>query len=145
LVLPEEVNTTLSVAERSKTTGHLMIKMPKVGSMISYFPPHFCVFKINVKGPNISIETKSQVVNKTQDKHPYVLFVFSYQFLSLNFSSTSSSTYLEFDKDPSSTIDYTQIVNQNKKNSQLKTKLNPQKERENSVDFIDDPDVPPLI
>jgi len=70
---------------------------------------------------------------------------FSYQFLSLNFSSTSSSTYLEFDKDPSSTIDYTQIVNQNKKNSQLKTKLNPQKERENSVDFIDDPDVPPLI
>ncbi len=84
-------------------------------------------------------------MNKTPDKHPYVLFVFSSQFLSLNFSSTSSSTYLEFDKDPSSTIDYTQIVNQNKKNSQLKTKLNPQKERENSVDFIDDPDVPPLI
>jgi hypothetical protein len=61
------------------------------------------------------------------------------------FSSSSSSTYLELGKDPSSTVDYTQIINQNKKNSQLKTKPNLQKERENSTDFIDDPDVPPLI
>ena len=30
LVLPEEVNVTLSSAERSKITGHLVIKMPKV-------------------------------------------------------------------------------------------------------------------
>jgi protein TilB len=30
LVLPEEVNTTRSKAERSKITGHLVIKMPKV-------------------------------------------------------------------------------------------------------------------
>lgn len=30
LVLPEEVNVTLSSAERSKVTGHLVIKMPKV-------------------------------------------------------------------------------------------------------------------
>ncbi|CAF4293976.1 unnamed protein product, partial [Rotaria sordida] len=30
-------------------------------------------------------------------------------------------------------------------NSQLKPKTNPSKERENSSDFIDNPDVPPLI
>lgn len=61
-------------------------------------------------------------------------------------TSTQSSTYLELGKDPSSTVDYTQIVNQNKKNAQTKGKSPlPQKERENSADFIDDPDVPPLI
>ncbi|CAF0779197.1 unnamed protein product [Rotaria sp. Silwood1] len=115
LVLSEEVNTTLSVAERSKTTGHLVIKMPKV------------------KESNTSIEIKSQIENKIQDKK------------SSTPSSAKSSTYLELGKDPSSTVDYTQIVNQNKKNSQLKPKTNPPKERENSSDFIDDPDVPPLI
>ncbi|CAF1052310.1 unnamed protein product [Rotaria sp. Silwood1] len=115
LVLSEEVNTTLSVAERSKTTGHLVIKMPKV------------------KESNTSIEIKSQIENKIQDKK------------STTPSSAKSSTYLELGKDPSSTVDYTQIVNQNKKNSQLKPKTNPPKERENSSDFIDDPDVPPLI
>ncbi|CAF4247228.1 unnamed protein product [Rotaria magnacalcarata] len=46
---------------------------------------------------------------------------------------------------PSTTVDYTQIVSQNKKNSQMKSKPNSQKERANSADFIDDPDVPPLI
>ncbi|CAF0938026.1 unnamed protein product [Adineta steineri] len=112
LALPEEVNTTLSVAERSKTTGHLVIKMPK----------------IHIKNSNISIETKSQKENKTEDKKP-----------------STTSTYLELGKDPSSTVDYTQIVKQNKKNAKLKAKTISPKERENSVDFVDDPDVPPLI
>jgi hypothetical protein len=106
------VNTTFSGAERSKTTGHLVIKMPKIKSSKS------------------SIEAKSRIENKTQDK---------------NVNSPPSSTYLELGKDPSSTVDYTQIINQNKKKSQLKPTSNPQKERENSADFIDDPDVPPLI
>lgn len=78
----------------------------------------------------------------------YTCFFYLVSFLIclffLNFS-TSSSTYLELGKDPSSTIDYTQIVNQNKKNSQLKSKPNLSKERENSADFIDNPDVPPLV
>ncbi|CAF5112821.1 unnamed protein product, partial [Rotaria socialis] len=30
LVLPEEVNTIQSVAERSKISGHLVIKIPKL-------------------------------------------------------------------------------------------------------------------
>lgn len=64
--------------------------------------------------------------------------------VSLN-SSSSSSTYLELGKDPSLSVDYTQIVKQNEKISQLKRLPNPSKERENSADFIDDPDVPPLI
>ncbi|CAF0766716.1 unnamed protein product [Rotaria sordida] len=111
LVLSEEVNTTLSAAERSKTTGHLVIKMLKV------------------KESNTPIETKPQIENKKTSTS----------------SSEKSSTYLELGKDPSSTVDYTQIVNQNKRNSQLKPKTNPSKERENSSDFIDNPDVPPLI
>jgi hypothetical protein len=60
-------------------------------------------------------------------------------------SSSPSSTYLELGRDPSSSVDYTQIVKQNEKNSQLKRLPKPSKERENSADFIDDPDVPPLI
>jgi len=97
--------------------------------------------KINVKQSNTPIETKSRIENKK----PYVIFISLFNFILLNFSSPPSSTYLELGKDPSSTIDYTQIVNQNKKKSQLKSKVPPQKERENSVDFIDNPDVPPLI
>ena len=59
---------------------------------------------------------------------------------------TKPSTYLELGKDPSSSVDYTQIVSQNKKNAQTKAKTPlPQKERENSADFVDDPDVPPLL
>ncbi|CAF3727515.1 unnamed protein product [Rotaria sordida] len=115
LVLSEEVNTTLSAAERSKTTGHLVIKMPKI------------------KESNTPIETKPQVENKIENKKTSTS------------SSEKSSTYLELGKDPTSTVDYTQIVNQNKRNSQLKPKTNPSKERENSSDFIDNPDVPPLI
>lgn len=77
-------------------------------------------------------------------KSSFVILHFISSFFFWNFSKPSS-TYLELGKDPSSTIDYTQIVNQNKKNSQLKSKQNSSKERENSADFIDDPDVPPLI
>ncbi len=99
--------------------------------------------KINVKQSNTPIKTKSQTENKISDKKSYVIS-FLYSILFFYFSSPPS-TYLELGKDPSSTIDYTQIINQNKKNSQLKTKPNLQKERENSADFIDDPDVPPLL
>ncbi|CAF3547551.1 unnamed protein product [Rotaria socialis] len=106
LVLPEEVNTTQSVAERSKISGHLVIKMPKL------------------KQSNIKMETKARIENN---------------------KPSTQSTYLELGKDPSTTVDYTQIVNQNKKSSHMKSKPNSQKERENSADFIDDPDVPPLI
>ncbi|CAF3359398.1 unnamed protein product [Rotaria socialis] len=98
LVLPEEVNTIQSVAERSKISGHLVIKIPKL------------------KQSNIKMETKARIENN---------------------KPSTQSTYLELGKDPSATVDYTQIVNQNKKKSQ--------KERENSADFIDDLDVPPLI
>ena len=59
--------------------------------------------------------------------------------------SSPPSTYLELGRDPSSTVDYTQIVSENKKNAQNKNKAMPSKERENSADFIDDPDVPPLM
>ncbi|UJR37501.1 hypothetical protein I4U23_030204 [Adineta vaga] len=112
LVLSEEVNTTRSTAERSKTTGHLVIKMPKV----------------NLKEVQTSNETKSRVEKKIQEK-----------------KTSTPSTYLELGRDPATSVDYTQIVSENKKNAQLKTKTIPQKERENSIEFVDDPDVPPLI
>jgi hypothetical protein len=102
------------------------------------------LFKINIKQSNTPIETKSRIENKIAEKKPYVTFIFLFNFILFNYSS-SSSTYLELGKDPSSTVDYTQIVKQNQKTSHLKSKTNPQKERENSTDFIDNPDVPPLI
>lgn len=94
------------------------------------------------------METKPRVDDKNQNKKPYVFFSHLYFinspfYCSSTSSSEKSSTYLELDKCPSSKIDYTQIVNSNKKTS--KPKSNPPKERENSSDFIDDPDVPPLI
>ena len=75
------------------------------------------------------------------------LFILTSQlslFFWLNSSSTPSN-YLEFDCQPAKSVDYTQIISQNKKNAQLKAKATPEKERENSANFIDDPDVPPLI
>ncbi|CAF1147860.1 unnamed protein product [Adineta ricciae] len=105
LVLSEEVNTTRSIAERSKTTGHLVITMPK----------------INVK------ESRTTEIKSEEKK------------------SSTPSNYLELDSRPAKSVDYTQIISQNKKNAQLKTRAIPQKERENSANFIDDPDVPPLI
>jgi hypothetical protein len=59
--------------------------------------------------------------------------------------TTKSSNYLEIGQDASSTVDYKQIVNQNRKNAQLKAKTTLRKERDNSPDFIDDPDVPSLV
>ncbi|CAF1387503.1 unnamed protein product [Adineta ricciae] len=103
--LSEEVNTTRSIAERSKTTGHLVITMPK----------------INVK------ESRTTEIKSEEKK------------------SSTPSNYLELDSRPAKSVDYTQIISQNKKNAQLKTRAIPQKERENSANFIDDPDVPPLI
>ena len=82
-------------------------------------------FQINVKQSSVSVETKTRVQSKAEERTP--------------------TTYLEIGNEPSSTVDYTQIVNQNKKNAQVKSKGVPQKERENSADFVDDLDVPPLI
>lgn len=82
------------------------------------------------------------------DQKPYVVFLYfslsSHQESSFQ-SRPSTSTYLELGKDPSTSVDYTQIVKQNQKNSQSKRLPNLGKQRENSADFIDDPDVPPLL
>ena len=50
---------------------------------------------------------------------------------------------LEFDNNKK--VDYKNIVNDATKKSNFSSKISQKKEPENSADFIDDPDVPPLI
>ena len=143
------MNTTLSSAERSKITGHLVIKMPKVLVMAHINLVLHQSFIFRSMSNNLRRQLRQSLVLKS--RLPIKSRTFSF-FLSFALSrepsspfSPSSSTYLELGKDPSSSVDYTQIVKQNQKNSQSKRLPHAPKERENSADFIDDPDVPPLI
>jgi protein TilB len=40
IVFPEEINTESSTAQRSQTTGHLVLIMPKVRTFCGKFKPH---------------------------------------------------------------------------------------------------------
>jgi protein TilB len=40
IVFPEEIKTESSTAQRSQTTGHLVLTMPKVSTFCGKFKPH---------------------------------------------------------------------------------------------------------
>ncbi|ESO83361.1 hypothetical protein LOTGIDRAFT_222768 [Lottia gigantea] len=118
LCLPEEVKSDSSVAKRSQTTGHLVIYMPKLctdGSIISTLPK-----------AKVDPSFKKTVPRKI-DK--------------------SNTERLEVEPSAHKGVDISNIVKDKKdivpplgsKKTVKKT------ERPNSEDFIDDPDVPPLI
>lgn len=112
LCLDEEVNADKSKAQRSTTTGHLVITMPKANSTIT------------------SAELNHSKVDKTCKEK----------------KASTDSKILEVDPSKHSMPDIVNIVKDKEYLPPLGTvKKRQTKERENSPDFIDDPDVPPLI
>ncbi|XP_005099575.1 protein tilB homolog isoform X2 [Aplysia californica] len=118
LELPVEVNGDDSSAKRSQTTGHLLVSMPKVKQII-----------------RPKTHNSNSKVNKASDQ-----------------KGKNDSNFLEVDASARKAVDVTSIVadNEEKKmkaaapfGSQMSRRDLP--ERENSADFVDDPDVPPLL
>lgn len=114
LELPQEVNGDNSKAERSQTTGRVLITMPRVKPIIR---------------PIV------QQVKK----------------MSLKEKSKNESNYLEVDASAKTGVDVGSIISDNEELKRQKAlpfgaKINRKDipERENSKDFLDDPDVPPL-
>jgi len=115
MALPEEVNGDNSSAKRSQTTGRLLITMPKVKQVIRPKP----------------LQNKTEKKNIPKPKE--------------------ESNYLEVDASARTTCDVTNIVTSHQeKMLQAAAPFGSQvrrrevAERENSADFVDDPDVPPL-
>ena len=110
LCLDEEVLSDKSVAQRSTTTGHLVITMPKAKAALRPAKP---------AAP--SAPSAPKVKSKQNEK-------------------------LEVDPSKHKMPDIGNIVSEKGYVPPLGTKTKSVvKERENSPDFVDDPDVPPLI
>ncbi|XP_055886333.1 dynein axonemal assembly factor 11-like [Biomphalaria glabrata] len=118
LCLTEEVNGEKSVAQRSQITGHLVITMPKAKQIVQ---------PVKLKPERVKAK---ELVNNNQ---------------------LNSNNYLEVDASVRKGVDVTRIVSDNE--AKQKTFQAPFgsssrkeiKERANSDDFVDDPDVPPLL
>ncbi|KAH9492273.1 Protein tilB [Bulinus truncatus] len=121
LCLTEEVNGENSAAKRSEITGHLVITMPKMKQIVR---PN----KLKADRPE-NAKPKELITNK----------------------QLASSNYLEVDASVRKMVDVTSIVSDNKAKQKAFTPFGSHisrqemVERPNSEDFIDDPDVPPLV
>jgi protein TilB len=115
LALEEEVKSDSSTALRSQTTGYLVIQMPKVN-------------------PIIRPKVDEKAIKKLNDK--------------MEVTKNEKSNFLEVDESKiKNRIDLANIVNDNKNKVDTfheKYKKVVYKERENSPDFVDNCDVPPL-
>uniref|UniRef100_H2Z732 Leucine-rich repeat-containing protein 6 n=1 Tax=Ciona savignyi TaxID=51511 RepID=H2Z732_CIOSA len=119
LSLLEEVKPDSSTAKRSQITGHLIITMPKL------YPPN-----VPTKRPTTERfqSTNSHTVCKTSNKVP--------EKLELNETQSFESTLSSIARDS---------PNKTKTKQQLFVKPKTKVEPVNSADFVDDPDVPPLV
>ncbi|EDO48550.1 predicted protein, partial [Nematostella vectensis] len=124
LVLSEEVKPDSSSAKRSQTTGHLLITMPKMKETIQ---PVKRVQKISQP----KLEQKD-----TKTTNPTV-------------QQGTKHERLEVGKAVNKEMDFSQIVeNDSKKNTSASSKAKPEPKVElekDNEDFVDDPEVPPLI
>lgn len=115
LHLPEEIETTNSVAERSQTTGHLVVTMPKVNGIVKTK----MALKLNSQN-EIHRDRENLTAATGQSKR---------EFLEIG----SADELLDFTK-------ITRKSNPTYVDSRFKVN-----EKKPSQDFVDDPDVPPLI
>lgn len=116
LALTDEVLPDSSSAKRSQITGHLLITMPKANPILR--PKHV---------ENSKTKDKSNS-KESGDK------------------STPKIEKLEIDPSKNKTMDFANIVQDKPLAPPLGTRpLKKVEERANSEDFIDDPDVPPLM
>ncbi|XP_076441327.1 dynein axonemal assembly factor 11-like [Babylonia areolata] len=117
LGLPEEVNPDTSSAKRSQTTGHLVITMPKAKQILKAKQP-----KVNTK-PTKQVEKENQKNSKSHE-------------------------VLEVDSGARTGVDISNIVSDATKPLRKPLGANRslhKEERANSENFVDDPDVPPLM
>ncbi|KAJ8033668.1 Protein tilB-like [Holothuria leucospilota] len=120
LVLSEEVLPDSSSAQRSQTTGHLLITMPKAKEIV------------------ISKSKKKPQANRTsiEDARP--------TDKSGDQSKRSDSTFLEVDPSKKKVVDLS-VLTMKDNHGEEKKDISRRTEKLVSEDFIDDPDVPPLI
>ncbi|XP_043922987.1 dynein axonemal assembly factor 11 [Protopterus annectens] len=119
LILPAEVKPDSSSAQRSQTTGHLVITMPKAGEVLH------C--KQEMKPARELSSTKPQTAIRR---------------------TTETFEKLEVDPSKYSKIELANIVKEKKTYGQGPLRLQQFNSKEvkcNSEDFSDDPDVPPLM
>ncbi|XP_077990866.1 dynein axonemal assembly factor 11-like [Glandiceps talaboti] len=132
IVLHEEVNPDSSTAKRSQATGHLLVTMPKVG-LIKSLLEFICVFgKVTqvvkaLKKPTVPVYKKST----NQDKE----------------LSPQKKRHERLEVDPTAAKHVDLMVTNEKQTVGPYVGVNKKivKDRPNSEDFVDDPDVPPLI
>lgn len=125
MALSEEVNLDSSSAKRSQTTGHLIIEMPKVKQVVK--PLRNLPTKSHNKPKHDSQDSRSSLEPKKENRIHH--------------------ERLEIEPNANSDMDFSKIV-KDRKTVEHKTKKEEEKvNRVESKDdnFIDDPDVPPLI
>ncbi|XP_033739207.1 uncharacterized protein LOC117326559 [Pecten maximus] len=120
LCLDQDVNADSSTAKRSQITGHLLVTMPKAKPMLTAPKP-----KLKVQEKN-----KENKENKTTEKQ-----------------NKTKEEKLEVDASVHKTVDIAGIMENSKKTvpplgANVRRSV---AERPNSEDFVDDPDVPPLM
>ncbi|XP_060070361.1 uncharacterized protein LOC132550333 [Ylistrum balloti] len=121
LCLDEDVNADSSTAKRSQITGHLLVTMPKAKPLLTASKPK-----------SVQEKNKENKENKKTEKQ--------------NTGKTKEEK-LEVDASVHKTVDIAGIMENSKKTvPPLGSNIRrPVKERPNSDDFVDDPDVPPLM
>ncbi|XP_069777742.1 dynein axonemal assembly factor 11 isoform X6 [Narcine bancroftii] len=116
LVLQEEVNPDSSSAQRSQTTGHLLVTMPKAQEIIR---------------PKPKSKITAQPLNST-NLHPDV--------------ARTTQCIEKLEVDPSKHVDITSIVTMKKSVPQGPLKINQSRALKRDIgDFQDNPEVPPLL
>lgn len=121
LHLPEEVDTTNSTAQRSKTTGRLLITMPKANAVIA---------NPTITPDRKKTEAQLYTEHKAEDCQSK--------------SGQSKREYLEIGSDPASVLDLTCMT----RPRLIPTFIDPRMkfgEKPPSADFVDNPEVPELI
>ena len=129
LVLREEVSPDASTAQRSQVTGHLVLTMPKVAPVLKSRDNHKTVGQIGRTGKPQSLKADKGIGTSRENN--------------------GGRQILEVDPRVKTCVDVSNIVNENKSKQSLKS--NPVGKPLNTArlkaeeDFVDDPDVPPLI
>ncbi|XP_011554633.3 protein tilB [Plutella xylostella] len=123
LHLPEEVDTVNSKAQRSQTTGHLVITMPKAKAIAR---------KLEMEKEMYSEMRFDKKENKKCEEY------------TRNGQRQSKREFLEIGPEPAEVLDFTSMTKPRDtfKQINLRTKLTVKKP---SPDFVDDPEVPDLI
>ncbi|KAK3714401.1 hypothetical protein QZH41_020652 [Actinostola sp. cb2023] len=131
LALAEEVNPDSSSAKRSQTTGHLLVSMPKVSQIIKKSLLCTQQFQFTMYWWYIL----NMYMNERIRTAVHCLIVITHFRIQ----------HEKLEVDSNSEMDFSNIVNSKSTRQKQTTPNNINTQEESSADFIDDPDVPPLI